>query len=239
MNSEEESIWGAGSGLIWQPGTKRQDGKVWKVDAKGSSGGRLQLPSSSGSGTPAYSAPVAHAALGQGAPRRSAAGEAMAEPSQASTPAPAAQPRPLQSPAPAPTPTPTPSPASAPTPAPTPAPAPAPAAAPAGSAGTGGPGVGSGGTGSGGDPARPGLSQQQRASQRKAQVRGLPRAKKLEKLGVFSACKVGAGPGPGGGVWDILGLGWQWKQSSGRVREAPRPWGTHRLFDCSLLPPGQ
>uniref|UniRef100_A0A8C4LTD6 histone acetyltransferase n=1 Tax=Equus asinus asinus TaxID=83772 RepID=A0A8C4LTD6_EQUAS len=62
-------------------------------------------------------------------------------------------------------------------------------AAPAGSTGTGGPGVGRGGTGSGGDPARPGLSQQQRASQRKAQVRGLPRAKKLEKLGVFSACK--------------------------------------------------
>ena len=118
----------------------------------------------------------------------------MAEPSQASAPAPAAQPRPLQSPAPAPTPTPTLSPASAPTPAPTPAPAPAPATAPAGSTGTGGPGVGSGGTGSGGDPARPGLSQQQRASQRKAQVRGLPRAKKLEKLGVFSACKVGAGP---------------------------------------------
>ncbi|XP_001495139.4 histone acetyltransferase KAT2A isoform X2 [Equus caballus] len=113
----------------------------------------------------------------------------MAEPSQASAPAPAVQPRTLQSPAPAPTPTPAPSPASAPTPAPTPAPAPAPAAAPAGSTGTGGPGVGSGGTGSGGDPARPGLSQQQRASQRKAQVRGLPRAKKLEKLGVFSACK--------------------------------------------------
>ncbi|XP_054938632.1 histone acetyltransferase KAT2A isoform X2 [Physeter macrocephalus] len=113
----------------------------------------------------------------------------MTEPSQASTPAPAAQPRPLQSPAPAPTPTPTLSPASAPTPAPTPASAPAPATAPAGSTGTGGPGVGSGGTGSGGDPARPGLSQQQRASQRKAQVRGLPRAKKLEKLGVFSACK--------------------------------------------------
>lgn len=131
---------------------------------------------------------------GSAAPR-SAAGEDMAEPSQASTPAPATQPRPLQSPAPAPTPTPAPSPASAPTPAPTPAPAPAPAAAPAGSTGTGGPGVGSGGTGSGGDPARPGLSQQQRASQRKAQVRGLPRAKKLEKLGVFSACKVGAGPG--------------------------------------------
>uniref|UniRef100_A0A8D2P1L4 Histone acetyltransferase n=1 Tax=Zosterops lateralis melanops TaxID=1220523 RepID=A0A8D2P1L4_ZOSLA len=31
--------------------------------------------------------------------------------------------------------------------------------------------------------------QQQRASQRKAQVRGFPRGKKLEKLGVFSACK--------------------------------------------------
>lgn len=86
---------------------------------------------------------------GSAAPR-SAAGEDMAEPSQASTPAPATQPRPLQSPAPAPTPTPAPSPASAPTPAPTPAPAPAPAAAPAGSTGTGGPGVGSGGTGSGG-----------------------------------------------------------------------------------------
>lgn len=40
------------------------------------------------------------------------------------------------------------------------------------------------------DPARPGLSQQQRASQKKAQVRAFPRAKKLEKLGVFSACKV-------------------------------------------------
>lgn len=158
---------------------------------------------------------------GSAAPRCAAlrCGEAMTEPSQASTPAPAAQPRPLQSPAPAPTPTPTLSPASAPTPAPTPASAPAPATAPAGSTGTGGPGVGSGGTGSGGDPARPGLSQQQRASQRKAQVRGLPRAKKLEKLGVFSACKVGAGPGVrGGGVWGILGLGWEWGQSSG--------WGT-------------
>uniref|UniRef100_F6RUG3 Histone acetyltransferase n=1 Tax=Ornithorhynchus anatinus TaxID=9258 RepID=F6RUG3_ORNAN len=61
---------------------------------------------------------------------------------------------------------------------------PAPPPAPAG----GGSGSGGGG-GGGGDPARPGLSQQQRASQRKAQVRGLPRAKKLEKLGVFSACK--------------------------------------------------
>ena len=40
------------------------------------------------------------------------------------------------------------------------------------------------------DPVRPGLSQQQRASQKKAQVRAFPRAKKLEKLGVFSACKV-------------------------------------------------
>ncbi|XP_041121418.1 histone acetyltransferase KAT2A-like isoform X2 [Polyodon spathula] len=40
-----------------------------------------------------------------------------------------------------------------------------------------------------GDPARPGLSQQQRASQKKTQVRSFPRAKKLEKLGVFSACK--------------------------------------------------
>lgn len=47
------------------------------------------------------------------------------------------------------------------------------------------------GSGSGNsDPARPGLSQQQRASQKKAQVRAFPRAKKLEKLGVFSACKV-------------------------------------------------
>ncbi|XP_043910665.1 histone acetyltransferase KAT2A isoform X2 [Protopterus annectens] len=46
------------------------------------------------------------------------------------------------------------------------------------------------GTGSGSsDPARPGLSQQQRASQRKLQARAFPRAKKLEKLGVFSACK--------------------------------------------------
>lgn len=159
----------------------------------------------------------------------------MAEPSQASTPAPAAQLRPLQSPAPAPTPTPTPSPASAPTPAPTPAPAPAPAAAPAGSTGTGGPGVGSGGTGSGGDPARPGLSQQQRASQRKAQVRGLPRAKKLEKLGVFSACKVGAGPGlRGGGAWDVLGLGWKWEQSSGWGASLPIPdVGTGLLTDPS------
>uniref|UniRef100_A0A8D2L117 Histone acetyltransferase n=1 Tax=Varanus komodoensis TaxID=61221 RepID=A0A8D2L117_VARKO len=39
------------------------------------------------------------------------------------------------------------------------------------------------------DPVRPGLSQQQRASQRKAHARSFPRAKKLEKLGVFSACK--------------------------------------------------
>uniref|UniRef100_A0AAR2KMP9 histone acetyltransferase n=1 Tax=Pygocentrus nattereri TaxID=42514 RepID=A0AAR2KMP9_PYGNA len=46
------------------------------------------------------------------------------------------------------------------------------------------------GSGSGSsDPARPGLSQQQWASQKKAQVRAFPRAKKLEKLGVFSACK--------------------------------------------------
>ncbi|KAG7260127.1 hypothetical protein CRUP_021118 [Coryphaenoides rupestris] len=54
-----------------------------------------------------------------------------------------------------------------------------------------GTGSGSGsGSGSGNsDPARPGLSQQQRASQKKAQVRAFPRAKKLEKLGVFSACK--------------------------------------------------
>lgn len=51
---------------------------------------------------------------------------------------------------------------------------------------TGTPGSGSGSS----DPARPGLSQQQRASQKKAQVRAFPRAKKLEKLGVFSACKV-------------------------------------------------
>lgn len=173
---------------------------------------------------------------GSAAPR-SAAGEAMAEPSQASTPAPAAQPRPLQSPAPAPISTPTPSQTSAPTPVPTPAPAPAPAAAPAGSTGTGGPGVGSGGTGSGGDPARPGLSQQQRASQRKAQVRGLPRAKKLEKLGVFSACKVGAGPGVrGGGAWDILGLRWQWEQSPG-WGAAPRPWSTGLLTDPSAFRP--
>uniref|UniRef100_A0A8C7KS76 Histone acetyltransferase n=1 Tax=Oncorhynchus kisutch TaxID=8019 RepID=A0A8C7KS76_ONCKI len=47
--------------------------------------------------------------------------------------------------------------------------------------------VGSGSVNS--DPVRPGLSQQQRASQKKAQVRAFPRAKKLEKLGVFSACK--------------------------------------------------
>ncbi|XP_051570612.1 histone acetyltransferase KAT2A-like isoform X2 [Myxocyprinus asiaticus] len=39
------------------------------------------------------------------------------------------------------------------------------------------------------DPARPGLSQQQWSSQKKAQVRAFPRAKKLEKLGVFSSCK--------------------------------------------------
>ncbi|GCB71878.1 hypothetical protein scyTo_0001729 [Scyliorhinus torazame] len=40
------------------------------------------------------------------------------------------------------------------------------------------------------DPARPGASSsQQRSVQRKAQVRAFPRAKKLEKLGVFSACK--------------------------------------------------
>lgn len=51
--------------------------------------------------------------------------------------------------------------------------------------------AGSAGSGSGSsDPARPGLSQQQWASQKKAQVRAFPRSKKLEKLGVFSACKV-------------------------------------------------
>ncbi|XP_029109943.1 histone acetyltransferase KAT2A-like isoform X1 [Scleropages formosus] len=54
------------------------------------------------------------------------------------------------------------------------------------------PSCGTAGSGSGSsDPARPGLSQQQRASQKKAQVRAFPRAKKLEKLGVFSACKAG------------------------------------------------
>uniref|UniRef100_A0A8C7WPI5 Histone acetyltransferase n=1 Tax=Oryzias sinensis TaxID=183150 RepID=A0A8C7WPI5_9TELE len=57
----------------------------------------------------------------------------------------------------------------------------------AGSAGSGNAATGSGSGNS--DPARPGLSQQQRASQKKAQVRAFPRAKKLEKLGVFSACK--------------------------------------------------
>ncbi|XP_048870777.1 histone acetyltransferase KAT2A isoform X2 [Brienomyrus brachyistius] len=50
-------------------------------------------------------------------------------------------------------------------------------------------GSGSGSGSGNSDPARPGLSQQQRASQKKAQVRAFPRAKKLEKLGVFSACK--------------------------------------------------
>ncbi|XP_035424350.1 histone acetyltransferase KAT2A isoform X1 [Cygnus atratus] len=71
-----------------------------------------------------------------------------------------------------------------------PPPGPGTAAAPSGGTGSGaGPVPGAaGGTGSS-DPARPGLSQQQRASQRKAQVRGFPRGKKLEKLGVFSACK--------------------------------------------------
>lgn len=59
-----------------------------------------------------------------------------------------------------------------------------------GSAGSSGAATGSGPGNS--DPARPGLSQQQRASQKKAQVRAFPRAKKLEKLGVFSACKVAA-----------------------------------------------
>lgn len=53
-----------------------------------------------------------------------------------------------------------------------------------------GQGGGSGSSSGSSDPARPGLSQQQWASQKKAQVRAFPRAKKLEKLGVFSACKV-------------------------------------------------
>uniref|UniRef100_A0A8C4HXS6 Histone acetyltransferase n=1 Tax=Dicentrarchus labrax TaxID=13489 RepID=A0A8C4HXS6_DICLA len=58
------------------------------------------------------------------------------------------------------------------------------------SAGSAGSSTAATGSGSGNsDPARPGLSQQQRASQKKAQVRAFPRAKKLEKLGVFSACK--------------------------------------------------
>uniref|UniRef100_A0A7N8X1D3 histone acetyltransferase n=1 Tax=Mastacembelus armatus TaxID=205130 RepID=A0A7N8X1D3_9TELE len=56
-----------------------------------------------------------------------------------------------------------------------------------GSAGSSNAATGSGSGNS--DPVRPGLSQQQRASQKKAQVRAFPRAKKLEKLGVFSACK--------------------------------------------------
>lgn len=48
------------------------------------------------------------------------------------------------------------------------------------------------------DPARPGASSsQQRSVQRKAQVRAFPRAKKLEKLGIFSACKVRAECVPG------------------------------------------
>lgn len=59
------------------------------------------------------------------------------------------------------------------------------------SGGTAGSNAAAVGSGSGNsDPVRPGLSQQQRASQKKAQVRAFPRAKKLEKLGVFSACKV-------------------------------------------------
>lgn len=62
---------------------------------------------------------------------------------------------------------------------------------------------GSGAGGSTSDPVRPGLSQQQRASQRKAHARSFPRAKKLEKLGVFSACKV-RGPGGDKRVWDFL-----------------------------------
>uniref|UniRef100_A0A8C7PC18 Histone acetyltransferase n=1 Tax=Oncorhynchus mykiss TaxID=8022 RepID=A0A8C7PC18_ONCMY len=58
------------------------------------------------------------------------------------------------------------------------------------SGGTAGSNAAAVGSGSGNsDPVRPGLSQQQRASQKKAQVRAFPRAKKLEKLGVFSACK--------------------------------------------------
>uniref|UniRef100_A0A8C4U5P0 Histone acetyltransferase n=1 Tax=Falco tinnunculus TaxID=100819 RepID=A0A8C4U5P0_FALTI len=69
-----------------------------------------------------------------------------------------------------------------------PPPAPGAAAAGSGGAGSGAAGAAAGGAGTS-DPARPGLSQQQRASQRKAQVRGFPRGKKLEKLGVFSACK--------------------------------------------------
>uniref|UniRef100_A0A8B9LEI1 histone acetyltransferase n=1 Tax=Astyanax mexicanus TaxID=7994 RepID=A0A8B9LEI1_ASTMX len=58
---------------------------------------------------------------------------------------------------------------------------------PSGGSASSGPNTGSGSGSS--DPARPGLSQQQWASQKKAQVRAFPRAKKLEKLGVFSACK--------------------------------------------------
>ncbi|KAG8566024.1 hypothetical protein GDO81_013065 [Engystomops pustulosus] len=65
---------------------------------------------------------------------------------------------------------------------------PPPAAAPSGTSAVAAAAAAGSSTGSS-DPARPGLSQQQRASQRKAQVRALPRAKKLEKLGVFSACK--------------------------------------------------
>lgn len=56
--------------------------------------------------------------------------------------------------------------------------------------GTSGSNANSGSASGNSDPARPGLSQQQWASQKKAQVRAFPRAKKLEKLGVFSACKV-------------------------------------------------
>lgn len=54
-------------------------------------------------------------------------------------------------------------------------------------AGGGGGGAGGGGPGSA------------RIAGKKAQLRSAPRAKKLEKLGVYSACKVPARPGGGGG----------------------------------------
>lgn len=33
MTNEEESIWGAGSSLIWLSGIERQDRKVWNLEA--------------------------------------------------------------------------------------------------------------------------------------------------------------------------------------------------------------
>lgn len=84
------------------------------------------------------------------------------------------------------------------------------------------------------DPVRPGLSQQQRASQRKAHARSFPRAKKLEKLGVFSACKV-RGPVGDKGSWEFLLLSWSSHCDILSWTMKKVFWTRNSLITCSSL----